>query len=404
MLTCGDIFSGGGGWSTGASLAGLTPLWAIESDPAIAEVYAANLGSHVIVEDAAKVNINRLEPVDVLLASPPCQSHSQARSKKLPKRDDAEIGVCVLDYIRILKPKFIFIENVEGWKRSKSFLQIFDGLHSLGYWTNVQVLNAADFAVPQTRRRLILRASREGMLPALPLPVQWRGWYQAIEDLIPTLPESRFAEWQLKRLPEKIHTFLANHDQSEWVTTGCATREATAPANTIVGASGGRLRAFIATVQDENSDIHYEAEPSPTITSGHGAAKYRAFIVEGSAAGEDNPYPLPVRDADEPVFTMRARQNNPRAFIVDQRNGGRDSTVKGANEPVFTQTNYSVKHPAPRAWLSQGHVVSMTPRALARFQSFPDSYELPQKNALACRVIGNAVPALLAQRLLEAIA
>jgi DNA (cytosine-5)-methyltransferase 1 len=45
---------------------------------------------------------------------------------------------------------------------------------------------------------------------------------------------------------------------------------------------------------------------------------------------------------------------------------------------------------------------SMTPRALARFQSFPDWYELPERNALACKIIGNAVPPLLMRRVMEA--
>jgi DNA (cytosine-5)-methyltransferase 1 len=44
----------------------------------------------------------------------------------------------------------------------------------------------------------------------------------------------------------------------------------------------------------------------------------------------------------------------------------------------------------------------MTPRALARFQSFPDWYELPERASLACRIIGNAVPPLLMQRVMEA--
>lgn len=89
-------------------------------------------------------------------------------------------------------------------------------------------------------------------------------------------------------------------------------------------------------------------------------------------------------------------QHPNRAFIVDQTNGGRDSTVRDADEPIFTTSIYSTKHPSPRAWLSQGRVVKMTPRALARFQSFPDWYQLPEKTALACRIIGNAVPPLLA--------
>jgi DNA (cytosine-5)-methyltransferase 1 len=202
MKTCASIFSGGGLVDVGAMAAGYAPIWAIEHDPEIAEVYRANIGAHVIVSPAQSVDVRRLESPDVLLASPPCQAHSNARSKKLEVREDAEVGMCVLDYVRFLRPRFLMIENVEGWKRSHSFKAVFHGLHELGYFVNVQVLNAADFGVPQTRRRLILRASREGWLPMLPAPVAWRGWYGAIEDLIPTLPESAFADWQLARLPD----------------------------------------------------------------------------------------------------------------------------------------------------------------------------------------------------------
>ena len=168
----------------------MQPIWSVENDPQIAEHYAANIGNHVICQPAQSVDIRKLDAPDLILASPPCQSHSNARSKRLAPRDDAEIGLCILDYVRYLRPRFVLIENVEGWKRSHSFKAIFHGLHECGYWCDVQVLNTADFGVPQTRRRLILRASREGMLPALPLSVAWRGWYGAIEDLIDELPES----------------------------------------------------------------------------------------------------------------------------------------------------------------------------------------------------------------------
>jgi site-specific DNA-cytosine methylase len=56
-----------------------------------------------------------------------------------------------------------------------------------------------------------------------------------------------------------------------------------------------------------------------------------------------------------------------------------------------------------RAWLSQGKVVKMTPRALARFQTIPDDYELPDSPGLACKGIGNAVPPLLYRNVIEQI-
>jgi site-specific DNA-cytosine methylase len=68
--------------------------------------------------------------------------------------------------------------------------------------------------------------------------------------------------------------------------------------------------------------------------------------------------------------------------------------------PVVTITASQPRHPF-RAWLSQGRVVKMTPRALARFQSVPDSYVLPDKSSLACTVIGNMVPSLMMQKIVE---
>jgi DNA (cytosine-5)-methyltransferase 1 len=71
--------------------------------------------------------------------------------------------------------------------------------------------------------------------------------------------------------------------------------------------------------------------------------------------------------------------------------------VVSGNEPSPTQGASTIA----RA-LVPHRVVKMTPRALARFQSFPDWYELPEHNALACKIIGNAVPPLLMRRVMEA--
>ena len=60
------------------------------------------------------------------------------------------------------------------------------------------------------------------------------------------------------------------------------------------------------------------------------------------------------------------------------------------------------KHPR-RAWID-GQVVKMTPRALARFQSFPDFYTLPDSQTLAGKVVGNAVPPLMYQKIVAQLA
>ena len=67
-----------------------------------------------------------------------------------------------------------------------------------------------------------------------------------------------------------------------------------------------------------------------------------------------------------------------------------------AEEPAPTCVASDTVKSNTKAWLEQGKVVMMTPRANARFQSFPDSYILPDKKSLAQKIIGNAVSPLAA--------
>jgi len=109
---------------------------------------------------------------------------------------------------------------------------------------------------------------------------------------------------------------------------------------------------------------------------------------------------LPAYDAvapgDAPAMTMTAAQK-PRAWLV-----GEDSKIGmvADDQPSMTLVS-SHRSGNTRAWLSAGRVVKMTPRALARFQSFPDSYVLPDRASLACTVIGNAVASLMMRRIVE---
>lgn len=378
MKTFASLFSGGGGADIGALMAGFQPIWGIEKSPDIATIYATNLGLEPIIKSVDQVDSLRLEQPDVLWASPPCQEWSVARSKSLPPRNDADVGYAVIPFLTILQPKVFILENVEAYRKAHVFHAIVDALHHLGYWTSWEVLNAADFGVPQTRRRLILRAVKGGFVPPLPLAQKWCGWYSAIADLIPTLPESQFASWQVERMPELVETSLVDGR------------------NTIRPCT---VRGFI--------------EPSPCVTAHwlhRPSITPRAFIVDGK-----NIYPgerLTIRDSEEPHFSITASLldrpcNTLKAFIVDcqnngrvKENGNRSLTIRRFNEPTFTIQALADRKPT-RAWLEKGRVVVITPRALARFQTFPDSYQLPAKRTLACRVIGNAVPPIMAQKLLE---
>jgi len=344
--------------------AGYKLLWGVEYNPAIAAVANANLphADQVYVESVVGFDWAKVERPDHLHMSPPCQDFSVAKSTGKVSNDNDALAQACIDAIRALEPSTVTLENVEGYRKATGFQAIVDALWGLGYWVNVDVLNSADFGVPQTRRRLILRAVKGGFPGPLPEPVRpWKGWYQAIEDLIPTLPETQFAEWQLKRLPE---SFLY----------GNGTYSAPLPTN----------------------------HPAQTITSSDNQTGVRAYFLEDQNSSRD----ATIRLDDEPVPTvisgaLRRPISSPKAYLVDGTGNSCGATVTVVSSSPAYAVKASSGKQASRASTLFGRVVRMTPRALARFQTVPDNYVLPEKTALACKIIGNGVPCLMMQRVME---
>lgn len=203
-MKAGTLFSGIGGADVGLQQAGFDIAWAIERDPIAAGIYQQNFGHSPIVKDICQIDPRDLPPVDLLWASPPCQQFSTARAKNLPRHEGADLGFEVVRFLKALQPRYFILENVPGYKNATSFKAIVEVLNELGYWSNWQIVNAADFGVPQFRKRLILRSVKHGWLPEVPLAQPHNGWYEAIADLVPELPETELAPWQLRALRYKV--------------------------------------------------------------------------------------------------------------------------------------------------------------------------------------------------------
>ncbi len=373
MTTFASLFGGFGGADCGARDAGLELAWSIELDEAIAEVAHANLGHRVHVANILDCDPFDFDEVTVLHASPPCPNFSIANANGGETALDIALAGKVIAFMTTLKPRIFTLENVIAYRHSHSWRMIEAALMLADYWLHVEHVNAADYGVPQARKRMIVRAIRGDFVPYLPKPVPWVGWYAAIEDLLPTLPESRFADWQLARLPKLL-------------------------ASTLVGSGG--YDGKVVTAQ--------EKEPSFTVTANENQLVVRAFLMPGG--GNTNfveTHPSKgCRYADQPAHTITATSKEggamPKAWLVDSTNARTDGsmTIRGDGEPAFTVTTGGPKHPM-RALFDNDRVVSMTPRALARFQSFPDWYELPDNARLAAKGIGNAIPPLLYQRIIK---
>ncbi len=179
-----DLFAGAGGLSLGFEQAGFDVVAAVEFDPVHAAVHEYNFPlCNVICSDINDVNGTILRDkaeigdrdIDVVIGGPPCQGFSMIGKRILsdPRNDLIE------QFIRIvgeLRPKYFVMENVAGLTvgdHGKILENAINAFNEMGYDTNEpRILQAMEYGVPQSRRRLFLIGAREGLdVPEYPQPI-----------------------------------------------------------------------------------------------------------------------------------------------------------------------------------------------------------------------------------------
>ena len=207
LIKAGTYFSGGGLVEEG--LKGIIdPVVAVEYDEKISGVYRNNFGQHIVTADVRDVDPRELVKqidgeVEYFHASPVCKNYSQAKSNHAEVELDKETAASTAEFINAVKPKVVTIENVKGYNDSDAMKTITDALDANGYTWDADVYNAADYGGYTNRERLIVRAVRDGKLPAKPKKMEHKnGWYEAVADIIPTLTEKKngVAPWMDIRL------------------------------------------------------------------------------------------------------------------------------------------------------------------------------------------------------------
>lgn len=164
-----DIFSGAGGLSIGAEMAGIKSILAVEYCEHAASTYKRNHKKTKVINDDIK-NVNPLEHLEeepfILFGGPPCQGFSIANTKT--RNLDNSNNWMFKEYIRFVKdlePEWFLFENVVGFRsfNNGSFAkEVEKELQSLGYNTNSQVLCASEFGVPQKRKRFFIIGNKSG--------------------------------------------------------------------------------------------------------------------------------------------------------------------------------------------------------------------------------------------------
>jgi len=285
------LFSGGGGVEA-LLKERIDFVHAVEYDPKIAEVYRINHGDHIQVAKVEDVDYSLWGALDYGHASTVCKEFSNSNVPGQESSLDIKCAMAVCRFLRCCRPRVFTLENVPAYVKSESFRRIIHTLTDLGYMSAAEIVNSADYGVPQTRRRLIVRAVRDALLPGLPDAQPWRGWYDAIKH---TLEPSTPTPYQIRRIG---------------TTTGIA--------------------------------------------------------------------------------------------FVDTNNDSRPATVRRAHEPAPTiPSSWWRRRVSQGVWIVNGAMGHITPRNGAQLQSVPDWYALPNDTRLAGEIIGNMVPSLMMQKIVE---
>src|SRR5208282_4668691 len=166
-----DLFCGGGGSSWGARSAGAEIVCGVDAWQRAVLTYADNFPEARVVNGRLHRRSNRkllgeIGSIDLILASPECTNHTCARGNRKRNEESRNTALFVLNFVRSLQPRWVVIENVVQMRVWSGYASLLSELKR-SYRVQVQILDAANFGVPQQRRRLFLICDRDAGPPDL---------------------------------------------------------------------------------------------------------------------------------------------------------------------------------------------------------------------------------------------
>ena len=355
-----DLFCGAGGLSSGLEAAGFHTVGALDFDSHALASYRANHPNTLVFDrDVAAITGKELGAVcegrelDLLAGGPSCQGFSTHGKRKA---DDPR-NFLFEHFIRLaedLRPRWILIENVPGlltYKKGHFRNLIIRELNRIGYAAEAKVLLAADYGVPQLRKRIVFIANRVGLPISFPNPTHHPTalgglkTYVTVEEAIGDLPLIFDSK------PSRDYSFAPRTAYQRYVRNG----------------------SKVLT-------LHEAKELSPQ------AAAIAKHIKEGHG----------LRSA--PLRVLPARFKKMRTISNGQLR--KDCTTLyyrlDRARPAYTITCY-FRNVASGPFLHPLENRSLSYREAARLMSFQDTYEF--HGASLPRQIGNAVPPLMARTL-----
>lgn len=212
-----DVFAGAGGLTLGLKRAGFMVVGAVEIESVARETYKMN---HPEVEhfweDVRKVDgvevLGRLGlkkgELDLLAGCPPCQGFSTMRTRKLRTAVKDARNDLIFNYLKLvrdLEPRAVMLENVPGLLEDKRMRWVLTFLEAWGYYAGadaVRIVDAADFGVPQRRKRLILMTGKHGQIEFPPKDAKRSTVREAIGSMpVPGKGDDPLHDYVVNRTP-----------------------------------------------------------------------------------------------------------------------------------------------------------------------------------------------------------
>ena len=155
-----SLFAGIGGFDIGFQNAGFNIIWANDFDKYACETYKANVGDNIVCDDIRN-QLKNIPNHDILIAGFPCQPFSTLGKLKGFDDDRGTMFFYIKQIAEEHDTKILVLENVKNimhHNNGKTFKRIITELEKMGYYCNYDVMNTADFGIPQRRNRMYIVA------------------------------------------------------------------------------------------------------------------------------------------------------------------------------------------------------------------------------------------------------
>jgi DNA (cytosine-5)-methyltransferase 1 len=357
-----DLFCGCGGISTGLRSAGFNIVAGVEIEPRFLATFKANFpAAHGLNLDLAKTSpVDFMELIgirpgelDLLAGGPPCQGFSKnvPRSRRFLEDPKNMLVQTFIDYCEVIQPRMVLMENVAEMKNGfeQAYTQeLVERLATAGYTVNYGVLLAADYGVPQRRRRAFFLGSRDGTRLSFPMAT-----HIARRAAPGLFVQPHVSVWEaISDLPSLEHG--QGSDPCEYAS-------------------------------DPQSDFQMHIRRTSVVVRNHVARKLAA--VQFARLSSLNPGEGLKQLPEE----------------LRPKSGYSGAYGRLTKEMVAATVTRWVFHPGSGRFGHPVDIRTVTMREAARLQAFPDDFVFTGSYNEQAAQIGNAVPPLLAQRVAESM-